>query len=107
MFTLLKLNDDEILVGGSFKTASGSMAQNLAVYERGSNSLRPLTASAYTAGSQTSTIAVDEAVYRQLLPMFAVGIFDRKYNNSAQYMNATSVAHNTLARELSENGTVL
>ena len=63
MFTLLKLNDDEILVGGSFKTASGSMAQNLAVYERGSNSLRPLTASAYTAGSQTSTIAVDEAVY--------------------------------------------
>jgi beta-glucosidase-like glycosyl hydrolase len=58
------------------------------------------------SGAMTQS-AVDEAVYRQLLPMFAIGIFDRPVNNSAQYTNSTSAARNTLARELSANSTVL
>ena len=73
----------------------------------GDQFMNPAAIKAGLANGKMTIAAVDEAVYRQLLPMFAVGIFDRKYNNSAQYMNATSVAHNTLARELSENGTVL
>jgi hypothetical protein len=63
IFSLLKLNDDEILVGGSFKTASGSLSQNLAVYEAASNSLRPLTSSAYNPVSQAKSIGVDQTVY--------------------------------------------
>ena len=65
---------------------------------------RYMNAAAIKAGLASGKItqaAVDEAVYRQLLPMFAVGVFDRPVNNSAQFVNTTSVARNTVARQLS------
>ena len=59
------------------------------------------------ASGKITQEAVDEAVYRQLLPMFSIGIFDRPVNNSAQYINTTSAARNDLARQLSANSTVM
>ena len=65
---------------------------------------RYMNAAAIKAGLASGKItqaAVDEAVHRQLLPMFAVGVFDRPVNNSAQFVNTTSVARDTIARQLS------
>jgi beta-glucosidase-like glycosyl hydrolase len=45
-------------------------------------------------------------VYRILLPMYAIGLFDEP-NNGNLHVNVTSAAHDTLARKLSEAGTVL
>ena len=69
--------------------------------------MNPAAIKAGLASGKITQAAVDDAVYRQLLPMFAVGIFDRPVNNSAQHTNTTSVARNILARQLSENSTVL
>eukprot|EP01046_Picozoa_sp_COSAG06_P075615 COSAG06_NODE_23720_length_683_cov_1.219178_1_plen_69_part_10 len=61
---------------------------------------------AQLSAGNTTQAHIDDAVYRQLLPMFAVGVFDKQGYGKATN-NVTSPEHNTLARNLSAAGTVL
>lgn len=61
---------------------------------------------AQLSAGNTTQAHIDDAVYRQLLPMFAVGVFD-KTGYGKQSNNVTSPEHNALARNLSAAGTVL
>jgi len=87
-------------------THSTSLTQGLDQEMPGS---KYMNEGAITAGLSAGTITqkrIDDAVMRQLTPMFQVGVFDLKgYGKLTD--NVTSAAHNMLARKLSAEATVL
>ena len=88
-------------------THSTSLMAGLDQEMSGERFMNPTAIKAGLTSGKMTQAAVDEAVFRQLLPMFAIGLFDRPVNNSAQYTNSTTPARNELARDLSANATVM
>lgn len=58
------------------------------------------------ANNKTTIDKINDSVLRILTPLFAVGVFDNPTQGTLD-ANVTSVAHNTLARELAAAGAVL
>ena len=87
-------------------THSTSLTQGLDQEMPGSSFMNDQNILAQLSAGNTTQAHIDDAVYRQLLPMFAVGVFDRTgYGKNSN--NVTSPEHNALARKLSAAGTVL
>ena len=86
-------------------THSTSMNAGLDQEMPGSNWMGDKLAAAVASGNVTKS-RVDDGATRILWPFFAVGLMD-KNNTNTKDSNVTSEAHNTLARTLSADGTVL
>ena len=101
------LNFSGFVVSDWGATHSTSIAAGLDMEMPSSNFINMDKVSAGLASGNITKAEIDAAVLRQLVPMFSVGLFDYRVNDSARDNNVTSAEHTALAREISENSTIL